>query len=179
MVILGVVGDDNRAATASNTAVPECLHKAPEGCPLNLSVSQPDGREVPNASPCRAESTLDSASHAVGSAPRRSPTSLRNRRPSALEVFFRLLPFRIRLRDRRPGFAQAEAQLPEYALALPRPQLNLIFPINPGSQAFPVPKGTNHINFSRGAPQDRIDSLKLHLIESPRPPAPLALQQSR
>jgi len=52
----------------------------------------------------------------------------------------RLLPLRIGVGNQRAGFAQSKAPLPEQALALPDPQMDLETLLDSGAQGFSIPQ---------------------------------------
>jgi hypothetical protein len=88
------------------------------------------------------------------------------------------LPCGVCLGNAGARLAQPKAQLPEQTLALPNPQVDPIFPLNPGGQRLSVPEIASQACLSRHMAQNGVDLLELLRAQSPGPPGPLALQQS-
>lgn len=89
----------------------------------------------------------------------------------------RLLLFRVGLRDHRSRFAHPEPQLPKQSLALSYPQIDAVPAFNPTRQRLAVPQIPHEARLTGHLTQDRVDFLDLLLIQTSRPPGPLALQQ--
>lgn len=81
--------------------------------------------------------------------------------------------------DHRAGLAQAEAQLPEKALALTYSQLYAVLLQQVGRQQLAVPQVCTQFELSRGQAQGGTDIVQLHLAQPSRPSRPPALAQSR
>ena len=90
-----------------------------------------------------------------------------------------LLPLRIGLGNLRTRFAQPKAQLPEQALALPHPQVNLIPLRNPGRQSLAVPQSSPKPQISRHTVKGAIDLPKLLLIQASGPTRSFPFLQPR
>lgn len=89
-----------------------------------------------------------------------------------------LLPRRVRTRQPRPGFPEAEVELPKQALALPHAELDSVGRLNPSRQRFAVPQVDPHSGVAWFGPQHPIDFLDLPFVESTRPAGPHALSES-
>lgn len=96
---------------------------------------------------------------------------------SSWSFFYGLLSFGIGLSDRRTGFAQSEAQPPEQTLALSYAQDDTVLPLDPGRQRFTVPHVPAQTGLSRHAAKSSVDSPKMLIAQTPRPPGAFALTQ--
>src|SRR6266446_270901 len=85
---------------------------------------------------------------------------------------------RVGLGDNGARFAQPEAHLPEQALALAYPQLELIVPAQVLGQQHTIPQRLRKPKFARTAPQIALQALPVLVAESSRSSRPLALLQS-
>src|SRR5664280_1845242 len=90
----------------------------------------------------------------------------------------RLLPFRIGLGNLGARLAQPKAQLPEQALALPHPQVNLIPLGNPGRQGLAVPQSSAQPHIARHTSKGAIDLPELLLIQASGPAGSFPFLQS-
>src|SRR5258708_3765562 len=90
----------------------------------------------------------------------------------------RLLPLRIGLGNLGTRLAQAKAQLPEQALALPYPQVNLVSLRNPGHQSLAVPQISAQSQIAGNTAKGTIDLSELLLIQAPGPTCPFSFLQS-
>ena len=90
----------------------------------------------------------------------------------------RLLPFRIGLGNLGARLAQPKAQLPEQALALPHPQVNLIPLGNPGRQGLAVPQSSAQPHIARHTAKGAIDLPELLLIQASGPAGSFPFLQS-
>jgi hypothetical protein len=78
----------------------------------------------------------------------------------------RLLPLRIGVGNQRAGFAQSKAPLPEQALALPDPQMDLEALLDPGAQGFAIPQRAAQPQVARRLAQGPVDLPELRFAQS-------------
>ena len=89
----------------------------------------------------------------------------------------RLLPFQIRMGNQRAGLTQPKAPLPEQALALTHPQVDLEALFDPGAQRFPIPQRAGQAQVARSLAQDSAHLPQLCLAQAPGTPRALPLGQ--
>jgi hypothetical protein len=77
------------------------------------------------------------------------------------------LPCRVCLGNAGARLAQPKAQLPEQTLALPNPQADPIFPLNPGGQRISVPEIASQARLSRHMGRNCVDLLELPRAQQP------------
>lgn len=91
----------------------------------------------------------------------------------------RLLPLRIGVGNQRAGFAQSKAPLPEQALALPDPQMDLEALLDPGAQGFSIPQRAAQPQVARGLAQGPVNLPELRFAQASRASRTLAFGQPR
>ncbi len=91
----------------------------------------------------------------------------------------RLLPFRVGVGNQGARFAQPKAPLPEQALTLAHPQVDLEALLNPGTQRFPIPQRARQAQVARGLAQCLVQFLQLGLAQPSGTPGALSFAQPR
>src|ERR1700722_9256873 len=99
-------------------------------------------------------------------------------RLNAWSFFMRLLPIEIRVGNQRAGLTQPKAPLPEQALALTHPQVDLKVLLDPGTQRLPIPQCTGQSQVARSLAQDFVHLPQLGLAQTSGTPRAWPLGQS-